>query len=56
MNPIQNLLTKEVVDHPNYLRMRRHRFDKTVVKKVRVEVTATNGLNHARILGVRCYD
>jgi hypothetical protein len=39
----------------NFLRLRRHAFRARRLKELRVQVRATNGLDHARIVEVRCY-
>ena len=40
--------------HDNYQRLRRHRFaSEKLIRKLRVEVTRTNGLDHARIVEIR---
>ncbi len=39
----------------NHQRLRRHRFDATAAKTLRVHVNATNGDDFARIFEVRCY-
>jgi hypothetical protein len=44
----------EVVEG-NFLRLRCHRFPAVRLQSLRVIVRATNGLDHARIVEVRCY-
>lgn len=39
----------------NFLRLRRHEFPACRLKKLRIKVHAINGLDHARIVEVRCY-
>jgi hypothetical protein len=39
----------------NFLRLRRHRFTAAPLRALRIIVRATNGLDHARIVEVRCY-
>lgn len=46
----------EVSATSNYQRLRRHRFEQQVdISAMRVHITATNGLDHARICEVRVY-
>jgi hypothetical protein len=37
------------------LRLRRHTFDPVEAKSLRIQITATNGSDTARIYEVRCY-
>ncbi len=39
----------------NHQRLRRHQFDPVETSKLRIQVTATNGDDYARIFEVRCY-
>jgi hypothetical protein len=39
----------------NHQRVNRHRFEPVEARVLRVQVTATNGLNEARIVEIRCY-
>ena len=39
----------------NYQRVNRLRFDAVETKSIRVAITATNGLEQARLFEVRCY-
>lgn len=39
----------------NYQRLRRHRFETVETDRLRVEVTATNGSEMARVFEIRCY-
>jgi hypothetical protein len=39
----------------NYQRLNRVRFESVAVEAVRIEITATNGIDEARVFEVRCY-
>ena len=39
----------------NYQRIRRHTFDPVKATALRIEITATNGNDEARIYEIRCY-
>jgi hypothetical protein len=39
----------------NFQRLRRHRFEPVRVKRIRLQVHATNGSKEARVYEVRCY-
>ncbi len=47
--------TPAVEVNGNYQRLRRHTLDGQPIKRLRVEVLATNGIDCASILEVRCY-